>query len=64
MPEAATLPELMDMFDISRFIFLKEIETMYELKPEEVEPFILHNLSEDSYEMREILNSRYIIRRK
>ncbi len=64
MPEAAPLPELMDMFDVSRLIFFKEIETMYELKPEEVEPFILHNLSEDSYEMREILNSRYIIRRK
>lgn len=63
MPEAEPLPELKDMFDLSRNIFFKEIETMYELQPEEVEPFIRHNLSEDSYEIREILGSRYIIRK-
>lgn len=63
MPDAQPLPELKDMFELSRNIFFKEIETMFELQPEEVEPFIRHNLSEDSYELREILGSRYIIRK-
>ena len=61
--EPAPLPELKDMFKISRNIFFKEIEVMYDLEPELVEAFIEHNLPENSYEIRTILNSRYVIRK-
>lgn len=62
-PDAQPLPELKEMFDLSRNIFFKEIETMYELQPEEVAPFVRHNLPEGSYEEREILGSHYIIKK-
>ncbi|KAF5061845.1 DsbA family protein [Proteiniclasticum sp. QWL-01] len=61
--EAAPLPELKDMFKLSRTIFFREIEVMYDLEPEAVEAFIQLNLPEDSYEIKEHLNSRYIVRK-
>lgn len=61
--EPAPLPQLKELFDLSRHVFFKEIQTMYELEPQEVEPFIAHNLPQDSYELREILNRRYVIRK-
>lgn len=61
--EIAPLPELKDLFKLSRNIFFKEIEVMYDLEPEAVEAFIAHNLPEDSYEIRETLGSRYVIRK-
>lgn len=62
--EIAPLPELKDMFNISRHIFFKEIEVMYDLEPSETEAFIGHNLPENTYEVREILGSKYIVRKE
>lgn len=62
--EQAPLPELKDMFNLSRHIFFKEIEVMYDLEPTAVEAFIAHNLPENSYEVREILGARYLIRKE
>lgn len=59
----APLPELKDMFKLSRNIFFKEIEVMYDLEPEMVEAFIARNLPEDSYEIRAIHGSHYVIRK-
>lgn len=62
--EQAPLPELKDMFNISRNIFFREIEVMYDLEPEAVEAFIALNLPENSYEVRQILGASYIIRKE
>lgn len=61
--EPSPLPELSSMFDYSRNIFFKEIEVMYDLEPEMVEDFISKNLPENSYEIREVLNHKFIIRK-
>ena len=61
--EPAPLPELEDMFILSRNLFYKEIEVMYDLEPAQVEAFIAHNLPENTYEIREILGASYIIRK-
>lgn len=57
------LPELASLFDTSRNLFFREIEIIYDLEPEAVEAFVAKNLPEDSYEVREILGSRYLIRK-
>ncbi len=61
--EPNPLPELKDMFNLSKNVFFKEIEVMYDLEPEAIEAFIAHNLPENSYEIREILNTKYMIRK-
>ncbi len=61
--EPNPLPELIEMFNLSRNIFFKEIEVMYDLEPEAVLPFIELNLPENTYEVREILGYRYIIKK-
>lgn len=61
--EPAPLPELKDLFKLSRNVFFREIEVMYDLEPEAVEAFIGHNLPDNTYEIREALGSRYVIRK-
>lgn len=61
--EPAPLPELKDLFKTSRNIFFKEIEVMYDLEPAMIEAFIARNLPENTYEIRETLGSRYVIRK-
>lgn len=61
--EPDPLPELKDMFNLSRNVFFREIEEMYDLEPEETEEFIKHNLPENSYEIREVSGGKYIIRK-
>lgn len=59
--EKNPLPTLKEMFNFSRNIFKEEIKVMYDLKDEEIMSFIEKNLGKDTYEVRECLNTFFII---
>ncbi len=61
--EPAPLPSFDSLFDYSRNLFFKEIEVMYDIEPEMVEDFISKNMPENSYEIREILGTKFVIRK-
>lgn len=61
--EPNPLPSLLSLFDNSRNIFFKEIEVMYDLEANMVYDFIAKNLEENSYEIREVLGKKFIIRK-
>ncbi len=54
------LPTLSQYLDMVPTVFFNEIEKMYDLKTDEVMPFIKENLDEDSFEISEIVNYKYI----
>lgn len=54
------LPKLQDYLYESKVLFFSEIQEMYNLKSTDIETFIENNLNNNTYEINEVLNKKYI----
>jgi putative protein-disulfide isomerase len=58
-----TLPPLPHLLEKEGLLFSKEIEAMYDLEQSEVNLFIAEGLSANTYELKEILGEKYILKK-
>lgn len=54
------VPALKDLLVDAKLLFARELEDLYDLKPEEVQAFVQRELADGGYHMEEILGETYI----
>lgn len=59
--EPADIPPLNEVLGVGNYVFAREIEELYSLKPEEVEGFIEQHLNHRDYEVQKIVNEIAIV---
>jgi putative protein-disulfide isomerase len=62
-PEPQQLPALSVLLEREKLLFAKEIEVMYDVAPSELAAFIEEQLSQDTYDKKELLGETYLIKK-
>lgn len=57
----ADIPPLDEILGVGNYVFAREIEELYALKPQEVESFIEQHLNHQNYEVQKIVNEIAIV---